>query len=222
MNSASIVGATGLIGASLLNELSNARTSSAWVRRPTTLPDGVQSVVSETAPAPEDNFWRSEVLFVALGTTIAKAGSQEAFESVDLHLVLECARRSRAAGCPALALVSAMGADPDSRIFYNRVKGRAERAILDLGFPRVVIARPSLLLGDRKEFRFGEWMSRKMLGPIRQAFPKSIRPVRDMEVARALAAAAFDKTWNGVRILSNEDFLAQPPDSFGEIAKHRF
>ncbi len=207
MNSASIAGATGLVGAKLLLELSRARTALAWVRRPTPLPDGIQSVVSETIPAPDDNFWKSEVLFVALGTTIAKAGSQEAFESVDLLLVVECARRARMAGCPTLALVSAMGADPDSRIFYNRVKGRAERAVLELGFPRVAIARPSLLLGDRKEFRFGEWMSRKALGPIRGAFPKSIRPVRDAEVACALANAAFDKNWDGVRILSNKDLL---------------
>lgn len=222
MNTASIAGATGLVGAKLLTELRREGKALAWVRRATPLPDGIHPVVSEAIPKPDDDFWKSEVLFLALGTTIAKAGSQEAFESVDLHLVLECARRSRTAGCPTLALVSAMGADPDSRIFYNRVKGRAERAILELGFPRVVIARPSLLLGDRKEFRFGEWVSRKMLGPIRKAFPKSIRPVRDMEVARALATVAFDKTWNGVRILSNKDLLAQVPDSFGQIAKHRF
>lgn len=207
MNSASIVGATGLVGAKLLLELSRARPAFAWVRRPTPLPDGILSVVSETIPALDDNFWKSEVLFVALGTTISKAGSQEAFEAVDLHLVVECARRARMAGCSTLALVSAMGADPDSRIFYNRVKGNAERAVLELGFPRVAIARPSLLLGDRKEFRLGEWIFRKMAGPVRKAFPGSIRPVRDAEVARALATAAFDKNWNGVRILANRDLL---------------
>ncbi len=207
MNSASIAGATGLVGTKLLREPSIPRPLLAWVRRSTPLPDGVQPVVSESIPAEDDNFWKSEVLFVALGTTIAKAGSKERFESVDLRLVVECARRAREAGCSTLALVSAMGADPDSRVFYNRVKGRAERAVLELGFPRTAIARPSLLLGDRKEFRFGEWIARHATRPIRRVFPKSIRPVRDAEVAHALATAAFNKNWNGVRILSNMDLL---------------
>ncbi len=208
MNSASIAGATGLVGAKLLFEPSIPRPALAWVRRPTPLPDGIQPVVSESIPAVDDTFWKSDVLFVALGTTIAKAGSQEAFEAVDLHLVLECARRAREAGCSTLALVSAMGADPDSRVFYNRVKGRAEQAVLELGFPRVAIARPSLLLGDRKEFRLGEWIARHAARPIRWAFPKPIRPVRDIEVAHALATTAFDKNWSGVRILSNRDMVA--------------
>ena len=207
MNSASIAGATGLVGAKLLFEPSIPRPALAWVRRPTPLPDGIQPVVSESIPAVDDTFWKSDVLFVALGTTIAKAGSQEAFEAVDLHLVLECARRAREAGCSTLALVSTMGADPDSRVFYNRVKGRAEQAVLELGFPRVAIARPSLLLGDRKEFRLGEWLSRKALGPVRGILPGSIRPVHDTEVARALATAAFNKNWSGVRILSNRGMV---------------
>lgn len=207
MNSVSIVGSTGLVGGRILAEIPRAWEAAAWVRRPTVLPDGIRSVASATIPDPDDNFWKTDVLFVSLGTTIAKAGSREAFEAVDLHLVLECARRAGAAGCATLALVSAMGADPGSRIFYNRTKGKAERAILELGFPRVAIARPSLLLGDRREFRFGEWISRTLLGPARWALPRSIRPVRDIEVARALATTAFDKSWSGVRILSNRDML---------------
>lgn len=207
MNSASIAGATGLVGTRILSELSRSCRTIAWVRRPTDLPEGIQTLVSGSLPPEDDNFWKSEVLFVALGSTIAKAGSRTAFEAVDLHLVLECARRARAAGCPTIALVSAMGADPDSRIFYNRVKGRAERAVLELGFPRTAIARPSLLLGDRKEFRMGEWIARHASEPVRFFFPKSVRPVRDIEVARALVRAASDSSWSGTRILSNPQLL---------------
>lgn len=209
MNSASIAGATGLVGSKILAELAGIGSVQAWARRPVDFPPGVQTVVSPELPQGSDGFWRSETLFVALGTTIAKAGSRDAFEAVDLELVVECARRARDAGCGTLAMVSAEGANIASRFFYSRVKGWAEQSVIEIGFPRTVIVRPSLLLGDRKELRLGELVARKCLGPLRGAIPRSIRPVRDVEVARALVGAAKDVSWTGVRILRNREIVGQ-------------
>ena len=206
-NTAALVGATGLVGKQIMEELGGGVPVAVWSRRALLLPAGARSHVSPEPPPEGDNFWHTETLFVALGTTIRKAGSQEAFEEVDFHLVVDCARRARAVGCTTLALVSAMGARTDSSIFYNRVKGRAEAAIRELGFPRVVVARPSLLLGDRVERRPSEWLMRKILGPVRFLFPPAVRPVRDVEVARALIQATRDDSWTGVRILENRDLL---------------
>lgn len=203
MHAFSVVGASGLVGGKIVESLAPRGAVRIWVRRPGLRQDGVEAVVSERIPDPEDGFWSAGTLFAALGTTIAKAGSREAFEAVDFGLVVECARRARSAGCTTLALVSAAGADSRSAIFYNRVKGRAEDAVLGSGFPRVAIARPSLLLGDRTEFRPGEALARGCLGPMRRFVPASWRPVRDREVASALVEAATDPSWSGVRILEN-------------------
>jgi len=88
--------------------------------------------------------------FVALGTTIKVAGSQDAFRAVDFEAVLAVAKAAKAAGATRLGVVSAMGANPRSPIFYNRVKGDMEAALSALGFETLVIARPSFLAGDRE------------------------------------------------------------------------
>lgn len=210
MDTISVVGVSGLVGRQLAGVLAGKASVKAWVRRPLELPEGVAPFVSETPPSDGDGFWQCDALFVSLGTTIRKAGSRERFEAVDHDLVLECARRARGGGCRTLALVSAAGADAASRIFYSRVKGRVESAVHGMGFPRVVIARPSLLLGDREEFRTVEWLSRIAIGPVRGLLPASIRPVRDIEVAGGLVDAVFDSSWNGIRILTNAELVGHP------------
>lgn len=204
---AAIVGATGLVGRRILEELGDRLSTSAWIRTPASLPNGVVAQVSPEPPSSSDIFWQTDILFVALGTTMARAGSRAAFEKVDYGLVVECARKARDAGCATLALVSAAGADSRSGIFYNAVKGRAEDVVLQMAFPRTVFARPSLLLGDRKEMRLGELVARKVMGPVRALLPRSIRPVRDVEVARALVNAALNPSWAGARILHNAELV---------------
>lgn len=207
MATASIVGATGLVGRRILEELGDRLSARAWMRSPAPTPRGVAAHVSPDPPGSADVFWSCDILFVALGTTMARAGSRSAFERVDYGLVVDCARKARDAGCATLALVSAAGADAKSGIFYNSVKGRAEDVVLQMAFPRTVIARPSLLLGDRTERRWGELLARKVLGPVRALFPRSVRPVRDVEVARALVNAALNPSWSGVRILHNAELV---------------
>jgi uncharacterized protein YbjT (DUF2867 family) len=147
---------------------------------------------------PSSGVFAVDRVFCALGTTIRKAGSQEAFRRVDFGYPLAIARAAGARGACHLLLVSALGADAHSRVFYNRVKGELEEAILALGYPSVTIARPSLLLGDRSERRVGEEFAKKIgwLSPARWA------PVKASQVALALVRAAHAGK-PGVEVLEN-------------------
>jgi nucleoside-diphosphate-sugar epimerase len=143
----------------------------------------VDSFNNFTAPPADD-------VFIALGTTLKVAGSREAFRAIDFEAVLAMARAGHAAGATLLAVVSAMGADSQSSVCYNRVKGEMEDAVRQLGFQTVVIARPSLLAGDRASLkqapRLGEqWVLRvaKWLNPL---LPANYRSVEASQVANAL------------------------------------
>lgn len=131
--------------------------------------------------------------FIALGTTIKAAGSQQAFRALDHDAVLAVAQAARAAGATRLGLVSAMGADAGSRIFYNRVKGDVEAAVSTLGFETLVIARPSLLAGDRAALgqpaRAGERIGLLLSAVLRPLIPADYRVIQARDVARALVAA---------------------------------
>jgi uncharacterized protein YbjT (DUF2867 family) len=142
--------------------------------------------------------------FIALGTTIKAAGSQAAFRRVDFDAVLATARAAQAAGATQVLVVSALGADAHSRVFYNRVKGEMQRAVAALGFRSVVFAQPSLLLGDRAALgqppRAGEALAQRLVRPVLGLLPRSVRPIRADAVARALLQAAR-AAQPGVRVL---------------------
>lgn len=129
-----------------------------------------------------------DAIICALGTTMRQAGSRERFRRVDFDYPLEAARVGRARGVAHYLLVSALGADSRSRVFYNRVKGELEEALASQGYPSLTIVRPSLLLGARREFRLGEALAKRL------AFlaPASIRPVSARAVAAALVASAMN------------------------------
>jgi len=122
----------------------------------------------------------------ALGTTIRKAGTKENFRYVDYQLPLNLAKIVRHNNCQHFILVSAVGADPKSGVFYNQVKGSLEAEIKKLPFRSIHILRPSLLLGERDEFRFAEVLAKRCLAPIRKFIPAKYRPVRAAEVARKI------------------------------------
>jgi uncharacterized protein YbjT (DUF2867 family) len=132
-------------------------------------------------------------VFCCLGTTIKQARSRPAFRIVDHAFVLGLARAGLRAGATQFLLVSAIGADPKSRVFYSRVKGETEAAIRTLPYQSLQIFRPSLLLGERPEFRLGERIA--MLGaPVLQALLfgrlRRYRPIQAATVARAMIAIA--------------------------------
>ena len=131
--------------------------------------------------------------FCCLGTTLKTAGSPAAFRAVDLDAVLAFARAARAAGVQRLAVVSALGANASSRNLYSRTKGEMERALRDLGFARLVIARPSLLTGERRSLgqptRPAEALALALTRPLTRWIPRAWRPIAADTVARAMLRA---------------------------------
>lgn len=134
-------------------------------------------------------------VYIALGTTIKTAGSQQAFRQVDFDFVVETARAGREAGATRLAVVSALGADATSRVFYNRVKGEMQQAVGGFGYRSLVFAQPSLLMGDRQALgqreRPGERWAMRLLGPLHALVPRGVRPIAAADVAAALLAATL-------------------------------
>lgn len=135
-------------------------------------------------------------VFCALGTTIKKAGSQAAFRRVDLEYPLAAARLARQAGAKQFMLVSSVGADASSKNFYLRTKGELETEIGKLGFQAVHIFRPSLLLGRREDFRFGERAIQVIAPALTFVMAGSLRRYRAIQadaVGKALVAAAREE-----------------------------
>lgn len=132
-------------------------------------------------------------LYLALGTTIKVAGSRDAFRAIDFDAGLAVAKRAFAAGVRQVGLVSAMGANPESRIFYNRVKGELEDALSSVGFDGLVLARPSLLIGNRRALgqpsRAGEEIGERLGKVLDVLIPAHYKPIAAARVAQAL----FDK-----------------------------
>jgi uncharacterized protein YbjT (DUF2867 family) len=136
-------------------------------------------------------------VFLCLGTTIKRAGSQAAFRAVDLELVAELARRALNGGAEDCLLVSSIGADPRASVFYSRIKGEAEQAVRALPWRTLAILRPSLLVGHRREIRVAEGIAlalTRLIGPLLRGPLARYRPVRAEQVAEAMARLARDPT----------------------------
>lgn len=135
----------------------------------------------------------ADVAYCALGTTIAKAGSQDAFFRIDHDAVLAFAELALRAGVKTFVLVSSLGADADSRVFYSRTKGLVERSLEQLGFEHFVTLRPSILDGERQESRPGEavaLVAMRVLGPLMLGPLRRYRASRACDVASAMRVVA--------------------------------
>lgn len=188
-----LLGATGLVGAAALELLlADPRWSAVriLVRRPPgqDRPRLRVRVLEDFAnlDAATAEFAVNAVL-CAVGTTIRAAGSQAAFRAVDHDIPVAAAQLARAQGAAHFGLVSSLGADPRSRVFYSRVKGEVEEEVRRLGPASIAILRPSLLLGPRREFRLGEALAK----PLGFLIPGRYRPVQAAAVARVLVDAAM-------------------------------
>ncbi|NSL54985.1 Rossmann-fold NAD(P)-binding domain-containing protein [Uliginosibacterium aquaticum] len=144
-------------------------------------------------------------VYLALGTTIGDAGSQAAFRAVDFDANLSVAHAALAAGARRIALVSAAGANAGSRVFYNRVKGELEDVLAELETDALLIARPSLLLGDRAALgqrpRAAEKVTAALFKLLGRAIPLGLRPVTAQRVAQALTSGL--PTARGRSVLSS-------------------
>jgi uncharacterized protein YbjT (DUF2867 family) len=130
-------------------------------------------------------------VFCCLGTTIGRAGSTEAFRRVDHDYVLALGQWASRVRAHRMIVISAAGADPASRVFYSRVKGETERDLAALRLRSLVIVRPSLLSGQRDEFRLGERLALVATRPFRALIPAGVRPIAAADVARAMLDAAL-------------------------------
>ncbi len=161
MNTAIVLGATGLTGSRLVNLLlKDARFGAVkiFVRRSTDISNDKleEHVVDFNQPKEWQDRVKGDVLFSAMGTTIKVAGGKEAQYLIDYTYQYQMARIAAANGVKRYVLISAGGADAGSSIFYSRMKGELERDVRQLAFEAVHILRPGILSGNRKEVRIGE------------------------------------------------------------------
>mgnify|MGYP006313076297 FL=1 len=153
MKTAIIAGSTGLIGSQLLQLLLESPIYEkiiALTRKDLPHHPKLVQVLAEAGNISEKFEWlKADDVYCCLGTTMAKAGSKEKFREIDYDYPLELARITHSLGARQYLLVSALGADKDSSLYYNKVKGEVEEAISAVGFETLHIFRPSLLLGPR-------------------------------------------------------------------------
>jgi uncharacterized protein YbjT (DUF2867 family) len=200
-----IAGATGLVGREILRGLLADATVSrvhALARRAPPFGDAKLAVhLVDFAKLP--SLPPADELYLALGTTIKDAGSPAAFRALDFDANLAVARAALGAGVKRVGLVSAMGANAGSRVLYSRVKGELEAALSALPFAGLVIARPSLLVGDREalgqQARRGEGVGLAIDKIVGFLIPANYKPIAAADVARALLTrvpgAAGKQVW---------------------------
>jgi uncharacterized protein YbjT (DUF2867 family) len=191
-----LAGATGLVGSAVLEQaLADPRVSrvTAPTRRTLRADPRLLNPLVDFDRLPEDaGWWTADAVVCALGTTIRKAGSQDAFRRVDHDHVVAIARLARSRGARSFALTSAIGADPSSRIFYNRVKGETEESVAACGYPSLTVVRPGLIGGVRRESRPAEYAARQVLRVLGPVLPRRYRISPAEHIASALRAAALD------------------------------
>lgn len=197
-----LAGATGLTGEHLLDRLLNEPTVArvlAPTRRPLSEHAHLENPVGELHDLLPQLSGQVDTAFCCLGTTIKQAGSKDAFQAVDHDLIVAFAQRARDMGARHLIVISALGADAKSSVFYNQVKGQTEQALQAQNWPQLTIARPSLLMGSRSEFRLGE----RLAAPLMRLLPGKYRAIETTVLARALWRLALEED-DGIRIIESD------------------
>jgi uncharacterized protein YbjT (DUF2867 family) len=205
-----VAGATGLVGQEILATLLADKSYSAVhcvgrralaQKHPKLTSHVVDLAALQGLPQVDD-------CFIALGTTIKVAGSQEAFRAIDLQAVEAVALAAKASGATKLGVVSAMGANSHSSVFYNRIKGEMELSLARMGFKSLVIARPSLIDGDRSALgqagRSGEGMGLLLARRLRTLIPANYRAIAAGDIAHALIRHVKTGTPGVVTLMSGE------------------
>ena len=208
---ATLVGATGLIGSHLLEELLSDPyfdTVRILIRRPIdiTHPKLEKKIVdfndSDSLLVALSN---SDVLFCAIGSTMKKVkGDKEAYRKIDFDIPVVLARFCKMTGCEKFILVSSAGANSQSRNFYQRLKGETDEAVKEVGLKTVHIMRPSLLLGERKEFRLGENIGKALMTSLSFLIPDKYKAIQGKDVAKVMLVLS-KKNNEGVFVHENSE-----------------
>lgn len=207
-----VAGATGLVGSTLVEMLLSNETVgkvTVLVRRATSF----ESEKLEERMIDFDSFKEREIapsvdaIFCCLGTTMAQAGGKDAFRRVDYEYPVKLAVFAQRQNIQQFHVISSSGASPTSKIFYSKVKGRMELEIKKLDKIRsIYIYRPSMLLGDRTEFRFGESLGKFFMKALSFMLPNSIKAVHANEVSYTMVNNALSPQ-KGVHVVSNSEIL---------------
>jgi len=213
MKTALVIGATGLVGSHCVKLLladDSYNEVRVLARKPALLehPKLRWSVVDMKALSDRASLFAVDEVFCCLGTTIKKAGSREEFRKVDYEYPVDAARAAVAAGARRFLIITSLGADPDSRVFYSRVKGEVEQALVGVRLPSLSIFRPSFLLGSRNEVRPGEriaggifrLLGGLLIGPLRKYRPIDARMVAQSMVRVAAMAGSGVHVFESDRI----------------------
>ncbi len=203
-----IMGATGLVGHQALKLALRDRgieTVTAPVRRPLPAHPKLSAPIVDYDDLPADaEFWSADAVVCALGTTLRTAGSQEAFRRVDHGYPLAVARLAFGRDVRTFVLNSALGADPNSRFFYSRVKGELEQDLERIGFASLTFVRPGLIGGERTESRPAERAATVLLKALGPALPRAWRINPATKIAAALVEAAVASK-PGVHVVPSSD-----------------
>lgn len=196
MRTAIVAGGTGLVGKELVNKLVESEEYSMVhlvVRNPSGKdhPKIIEHVIDFEKLYEFDPKCHIDDFFCTLGTTMKKAGSKESFRKVDFDYVIYFAKVAKKLGSGCFCIVSAMGANPKSSIFYNRIKGEMERALKNLMLKKLIIIRPSLITGDRKEKRLGESFAVIVMKVFNPIIPAKYRSVPATKIANAMYRMAL-------------------------------
>ena len=208
---ATLVGATGLIGGYLLEELLNDPyfdTVRILIRRPI---DVSHSKLEKKIVDFNDSdsllvaLSNSDVSFCAIGSTMKKMkGDKEAYRKIDFEIPVKLARFCKMTGCEKFILVSSAGANSKSRNFYQRLKGETDEAVKEAGLKTVHIMRPSLLLGERKEFRLGENIGKVVMTGLAFLIPAKYKAIPGKDVAKVMVVLS-KKDEEGVFVHENNE-----------------
>ena len=211
-----VVGSNGLVGSELLKILLESdyyRTVVSLARKYLEIKNDklVQYIIEDYNQLDEyEELIAADDIYCCLGSTMKKAGSKEAFRKVDFDYPLTIAKLAALNDSGQFMLVSALGANPGSGVFYNKVKGEVEEAIKEVDFNSLHIFRPSLLLGDRQEKRGGESTAKVLMTTFSFAMVgpwKKYKPVQAKKVAQAMFQAA-QKNEDGVHVHESDQIAA--------------
>jgi uncharacterized protein YbjT (DUF2867 family) len=195
---ANVIGATGLVGKRLVQQLLNDERFEKvriFVRRDTGLkhPKLEQKIVDFRNTESWKKLLTGDILFSALGTTLKQAGSKEKQYEIDFTFNLNFAQKAKENGIENYVLVSSVGANSKSGIFYTRMKGELDEAVSKIGFSNLVILRPASLTGPRENRRMAEEISVPVLNFLTRFVFKNYRPISDVTVAKAMINAVLNK-----------------------------
>jgi len=199
MRTAIIAGASGLIGKELIQKMIKSdqyRLIYSLVRKKSGLVhEKIKELVIDFEKMDQLKFGEQiDDVFCTLGTTMKQAGSRDNFKKVDFEYVLALANLGKKAGASKFLVISSMGANPKSSVFYSQIKGRTEEALKKIGFNQLVILQPSLLLGERPERRVAERFSGFMMKALNFLIPDNYKAIKAEKVADFMLKLAFKST----------------------------